>query len=71
MRTKIVQKENRVIAQRINKGMTQGKFGELCGVSRPVICLCEKGNPVKIDTAQKIAGALDKEINELFEIVTS
>ena len=51
---------------RTEKGLTQKKLGELCGISDSNIRKYESGNQnPKIETLQKIADALDIPVNRL------
>ena len=51
---------------RTEKGLTQKKLGELCGIADSNIRKYESGNQnPKIETIQKIANALEVNINEL------
>ncbi len=51
---------------RIEKGLTQKKLGELCGIADSNIRKYESGNQnPKIETLQKIADALDIPVNRL------
>ena len=51
---------------RTEKGLTQKKLGELCGIADSAIRRYEAGNAnPKIETLQKIADALDIPVNRL------
>lgn len=51
---------------RTEKGLTQKKLGELCGIADSNIRKYESGNQnPKIETLQKIADALDIPVNRL------
>ena len=70
MKQTIRQKGHNVTKMRVNAGMNQRALSEKAGVCRAVICTLEQGKPVKVETASKVAQALGREINELFEIKT-
>ncbi len=56
-----------VIEQRIARDLSQKELADLCATSQPAIARLESGTrPARIDTLQRIAGALDCELEVRF-----
>ena len=68
MKALITQKDNMITRARVNKGLTAQKFAQECGVCRAVIANIEAGTPIKAATARKVAEALGKNVDDVFNI---
>jgi DNA-binding XRE family transcriptional regulator len=66
---RIVSKGAAVRRARIVAGMTSADCADAVGVSRPMLSSIENGAGTSVTTAHKIAGAVGKTFEELFDIV--
>jgi len=66
---RIVSKGDAVRRARIVAGMTSADCATAVGVSRPMLSAIENGASTSVTTAHKIANAVGKTFEELFEIV--
>lgn len=51
----------------LDKNITQKKLSEISGVSRATICSIKSGKSCSVETAQKIAEALNVDLTEIIE----
>lgn len=68
MKALITQKDNQITRARVNEGLTAQKFAERCGVCRAVIASIEAGQPIKAASARKVAAAIGKSVDDVFNI---
>ena len=68
MKALITQKDKMITRARVNDGLTAQQFAEKCGVCRQVIANIEAGTPIKAATAQKVAQAIGKTVDDVFNI---
>ena len=66
---RIVSRGDAVRRARIVAGMTSADCADAVGVSRPMLSSIENGAGTSVTTAHKIAGAVGKTFEELFDIV--
>jgi DNA-binding XRE family transcriptional regulator len=66
---RIVSKGDAVRRARIVAGLTSVDCAEAVGVSRPMLSSIENGASTSVTTAHKIAGAVGKAFEELFDII--
>jgi len=66
---RIVSKGDAVRRARIVAGLTSGACADAVGVSRPMLSSIENGAGTSVTTAHRIAEAVGKSFEELFEIV--
>ncbi|MGD9676561.1 MAG: helix-turn-helix transcriptional regulator [Candidatus Bipolaricaulia bacterium] len=66
---RIVSKGDAVRRARIVAGLTSGVCADAVGVSRPMLSSIENGAGTSVTTAHRIAEAVGKPFEELFEIV--
>ena len=59
----VVDIAEQVVEQRIARDLSQKELADLCATSQPAIARLESGaRPPRIDTLQRVAGALDCEL---------
>lgn len=58
----------RVGKERALRGWSQLDLSQKSGVNRSTVCMMEKGNPVRPETAKRIADTLGMTVADLFEI---
>jgi DNA-binding XRE family transcriptional regulator len=66
---RIVSKGIAVRRARIVSGHTSAELATAVGISRPMLSSIENGAGTSVKTAHKIAGALGKAFEELFDVV--
>jgi len=66
---RIVSKGDAVRRARIVIGLTSAELARAVGISRPMLSAIENGAGTSVKTAHKIAKALDRPFEELFEVV--
>lgn len=52
------------------KFSSQRAFADTAGLNKSVVCVCCQGKRVYLETAKKVAAALDADVQQLFKIIT-
>jgi transcriptional regulator with XRE-family HTH domain len=65
---RIVSAQDAVRRARIVAGFTSAELAEAIGISRPMLSSIENGAGTSVKTAHKIAGAVGRSFEELFEV---
>jgi len=66
---RIISKGDAVRRARIIAGLTSAELAEAIGLSRPMLSSIENGAGTTVKTAHKIAAALGRPFEDLFDIV--
>ena len=67
---RIVSSKDAVRRARIIAGFTSAELSEEIGISRPMLSSIENGAGTSVKTAHRIAAALSKSFEELFDVLS-
>ena len=65
---RIVSVENAVRRARIVAGFTAAELADMVGISRPMLSSIENGAGTSVKTAHRIAEAVERSFEQLFEV---
>ncbi len=66
---RIVSRQDAVRRARIIAGFTSTEFSKVIGISRPMLSSIENGAGTSVKTAHRIADALAKSFEDLFDLI--